>query len=444
MPVKIHPGKEVLERLLRSLNPADPRVLSHVAGCARCRARLVDVPILPPVMPFRRTTVENYDAAFEESQSFVARWISFLERERAEAPGLFAELIERTGEQREILLRNSRRFRTWGLLELAAERGREASVQNPGRGEELGLLALRIADLLNLQSYRATLVADSRARAWACIANARRIQSDLTGAEDAFKEAWKSLKAGTGDLLERALLMDLQASLKRDMRRFTEAFRLLRRAATLFFDLGERHRAGRSLVSLAILYNQTGDPLKAAEKTRQALQLIEPKWEPRLILSAHHNLVVYLAGAGLFLDAQGAYREARPLYRRFPDAWTQNRRKWVKGQIAFGLGQPEEAESLLLEARDGFLAEGIPYDTALVSLDLALLYVEQGRTEGLKRLAAEMVPIFASRQIHREALAALAFLQRAVEAERTGVEVVERVAQYLRKARYAPDLPFQG
>jgi hypothetical protein len=54
-----------------------------------------------------------------------------------------------------------------------------------------------------------------------------------------------------------------------------------------------------------------------------------------------------------------------------------------------------------------------------------------------------MVPIFASRQIHREALAALAFLQQAVEAERAGVEVVERVADYLRRARYAPDLVFK-
>jgi tetratricopeptide (TPR) repeat protein len=398
---------------------------------------------LPPVVAFRRAEVENYDAAFEESQVFVARWVAFLERERAEAPSLLDELMERSGEQREILLLNSRRFRTWGLLELAAEKGREASVRNPRHGEELGLLALRIADLLKAQSYQATLLADSRARAWACIANARRLQADLTGAEAAFKRAWGCLGRGTGDLLEKALLMDLQASLKKDRRRFVEAFRLLRRATALFFDLGERHRAGRALISLAILHYQIGEPRKAAEMTRRALQLIEPEWEPRLVLSAHHNLVVYLVSAGHFLDAQGAYRETRPLYRRFPDAWTQNRRKWVKGQIALGLGQPVEAESLFLAARDGFLTEGVPYDTALVSLDLALLYAEQGRTAELKHLAAELVPIFASRQIHREALAALSFLQKAVEAEQASVELVERVGDYLRKARYAPELSFR-
>ena len=115
----------------------------------------------------------------------------------------------------------------------------------------------------------------------------------------------------------------------------------------------------------------------------------------------------------------------------------------MKGKIARGLGQLEQAEALFVAARDGFLEEGIPYDTALVSLEIALLYAEQGRRAELKRLAAEMVPIFASRHIHREALAALAFFRQAVETERAGVEVVEKVAEYLRKARHAPDLRFQ-
>src|SRR4029077_5020194 len=131
------------------------------------------------------------------------------------------------------------------------------------------------------------------------------------------------------------------------------------------------------------------------------------------------------------------YREALPLYRAFPDTWTQSLRKWVKGKIARGLGQMEEAEALFLAARDGFLAAGIPYDTALVALELALLYAEQGRSADLKRLAAEVVAVFAPRQIHREALTALAFFQRAVEAERAEVEVVERVAAFLHEARQA-------
>ena len=161
------------------------------------------------------------------------------------------------------------------------------------------------------------------------------------------------------------------------------------------------------------------------------------------MLLIHHNLVDCLAGAGRFLEAQGASRAAREWFRRFPDDRLRHRRQWVEGKIARGLGQLPQAEALFLAAREGFLAEGIPYETALVSLELALLYAEQGRTVELKELAAGMVPIFASRQIHREALAALAVFQRAAEAERAGGEGVTEIGDYLRRARHAPELPFR-
>jgi len=444
--LKIHPGEEMLKRLLRSMDPADPRVLRHLSGCFRCRSRLVDFPRLydpAPVVPFRLSRSGSYDAAFERSLSVVARRLHLLARERDKAPGLFAELMERTDEQREILLRNSQRFRTWGLLELAVERSLERSIQDAERGEELGRLALRIADFLDDDLYGADQLEDLRARAWAYVGNARRIRSDLRGAEVAFRQALIHLQRGTGDLFEQATLLDLQASLRRSQRRFDIALKLLRKAISFFLKIGDRHRAGRSLVNLSTVLLYAGRAGESIPVLHRALELMEPAREPRLLMIAKHNLIFVLTDLSRFLEAQRAYREARPLYRSFPDAWTQNRRKWVEGRIAQGLGQPEKAETLFLAARDGFLEEGIPYDTALVSLEIALLYAGQGRTAELKRLAAEMVPIFASRQIHREALAALAFFQRAVEAERAGVAAVERIAEFLRKARYAPELRFQ-
>mgnify|MGYP006208110867 CR=1 FL=1 len=73
---------------------------------------------------------------------------------------------------------------------------------------------------------------------------------------------------------------------------------------------------------------------------------------------------------------------------------------------------------------------------------LATLYAEQGRTDDLKRLAREMLPIFSSLQIHREALAALAYLKQAIETERASLAVVSSVADFLRRARHDPGLRF--
>jgi tetratricopeptide (TPR) repeat protein len=444
--VKIHPRRDVLEGL-RSLGQTDRRMLQHLAGCASCRERLGAWPPtgdLAPVVPIRPEGAAEYDGIFDRCWGVAVEWLRTLERERSDAPALLAELMERSGEQRELVLRNRRCFRTWGLFELLIERSLKASLEDPALGEELGLLALRLSDLLAAEHYHAESLEDSRARAWAHVGNARRIRSDLQGADEAFRQAWEHFERGSEDLFERAILLDLDASLRRAQRRFDDAFRFLRKAVSLFLELGERHRAGRSLVNLSTVFQYSGEPERGIPPLHQALELIDPVQEPRLILLVRHNLVHCLALSGRFLEAQRASREARPLYQSFPDARLQNRRLWVEGKIARGLSQLGRAESLFLAARDGFLAEGIPYETALVSLELALLYAEQRRTAELKRLAAEMVPIFASRQIHREALAALAVFQQAVAAERADVEVVAGVADYLQKARHAPELRFQG
>jgi tetratricopeptide (TPR) repeat protein len=197
-------------------------------------------------------------------------------------------------------------------------------------------------------------------------------------------------------------------------------------------------------VNLSTVYNYMGQPEDCVPALFKSLDLIDPEREPRLLLCARHNLIFVLAELGRSAEAQKLYQDARPLYRSFNEPWVQNRRKWVRGKIARGLGQLRRAETQLSAARDGFMAEGIPYDTALVSLELALLYAEQGRTADLKRIAAEMLPIFASGHIHREALAALAFFRQAVEAEKAGVELVAKVAEYLRRAEGNPELRFEA
>jgi tetratricopeptide (TPR) repeat protein len=450
--LKIHPNDFLLEEFLLSLSREHLEMLDHFASCATCRRRFQGWmrhrtgPVarkLAEVLPWP-VMATDYASAFKGTEPALWKREHLLTGERADAPALFVELTRMTSpEQRQFLLDNSSRFHTWGVFELTVERSLETSIRNPAQGEELGLLAIRLAELLSADRYGAELIEDLRARAWSYIGNARRLMSDLQGAETAFAQAYDRLEAGTRDPLERAVLLDLEASLRRDQRQFEEARRLLRRAISMFLQNDQKHKAGRSMVNLATVHHFAGNLSEAIPLLYQALDFVDPEEEPRLLLCARHNLIDDLAESSRFLEAQSLYRSTRPLYRSFPDAWTQNRRKWVKGKISRGLGQIDHAESLFLAARDGFLGEGIPYDTALVSLELASLYARQGRTADLKRLAAEIVPIFSSLNIHREALAALAFLHQAVETERASEALVASVAAFLRQARHDPALRFR-
>src|SRR4051812_466542 len=385
--VKIHPHDDVLEEFLLSLDSGHLAMLRHLQWCAYCRSRLAYLPREVEAAAVGVDRTSAYETALEGTSRTGADREAILEHERDEAPGLFLELLEQPADLREALLgKGATPFHTWGVFELLVERSLEVTIQDAAHGETLGRLALRLSDQLDTMRYGAERIADLRARAWSYVGNSRRRRFDFAEAEKAFQTAQSILKQGTGDSLERAILLDLRASLRRDERRFDDAKRILDRAVAIFREVGEQHRAGRSLVNLATVFHHAGDPGSAIPLLRQALELIDPEREPRLLLCARHNLVFYQADLGRFVEAQKLYREARPLYRSFNEPWVQNRRSWVRGKIARGLGQLKQAETRFLAARDGFVKEGIPYDTALVSLELALLYAEQGRTEELKRL----------------------------------------------------------
>jgi tetratricopeptide (TPR) repeat protein len=438
--LKIHPNGKRLEELLRSTGSGQQALIRHLVQCETCRDRLASLARTGSPAQLQSA---DYSAAFEAAAQSLRGQALALACERETALGLLAELTAAAPETRESLLRESR-FRTWGLLELLVDRSWERSLDDPAAAAELAGLALRLADLLSPDRYRAELVEDLRARAWIYLGNARRLLSDLDGAEQALCNAAEHLGQGTGDPIERAVLLDREASLRRAQRRFAEALDCVTKAVGLFLRNGETSRAGRSLVNLSLIHSYAGETEESIAALSRALELIDPQEDPRTLLCARHNLAGYLAEAGRYREALRLFRGTRELYRSFPDAWTQNRRLWLQGRIDHGLGRAAAAESALRAARDGFLAEGIPYDTALVSLDLALLYAEQGRAAELKRLAGEMIPLFASHRIHREALAALSFLQQALEAERANRDLVTCVAGFLRKAQHDPELRWEG
>ena len=234
--------------------------------------------------------------------------------------------------------------------------------------------------------------------------------------------------------MEKALLLDLKASL---LMRAAPVSRRVASPAPRHGHLSgiRRDAPGRpGAGQMSSVHALAGEPEKAIALLYRALDLIDPTREPRLRLIAWHNLIDDLTETGQFMEAHKLLVKARPLYQKFPQPWFRNPRKWMEGKIARGLGQIEQAETLFLEARDGFLLMDAVYDMALVSLDLASLYAEQGRMAELKRLAEEMVPIFSSRQIHREALAALDYWRQAVEAEQAcAATLIAGIASFLKR-----------
>ncbi|HEX2224299.1 MAG TPA: hypothetical protein VHN15_08840, partial [Thermoanaerobaculia bacterium] len=263
---RIHPNQPALLSLIEGSEHGSRSTLEHLLDCPSCQKKVKGLLHPSPVRqtqalsPFVLSTgaPPDYDSCLSFDVDELRRRHQAFRQERTEAAALLSELMEATPEQQVALVEKDPRYSTWGALEALLERSREESFVNPLRAQHLGALALALADRLDDGYYGSERVEDMRARAWASIANARRVSSDLQGAEEAFQLAFALLRDGTEDLFERAFLLDLKASLRRDQRRFDDAKRLLRRAVSIFSDLGEKHRAGRCLVNLSTVHSCAG------------------------------------------------------------------------------------------------------------------------------------------------------------------------------------------
>jgi tetratricopeptide (TPR) repeat protein len=238
-------------------------------------------------------------------------------------------------------------------------------------------------------------------------------------------------------------VLDLRASLLSDQGHFEQAAELLEVVIDIYGDLGEPHRKGRAMISKGVFLGYSGWPEEAIRQIRKGLGLIDWDREPRLVLMARHNLAWFLNDCGRSEEALRQLERFRHTYREFSDAWTALRLAWLDGRIAGGLGRVEDAERILREVRRSFLAGGQGYDAALVTLDLAHLHLENGRAAEVRTLARELLDLFLSHDIHRQALAALAVFQTAVDMDDATPGLAQAVSSYLVRARRNPQLRFE-
>lgn len=359
--------------------------------------------------------------------------------DRRRASGLLDELLALPEGDRTAAVEEGDRYRSGALADLLLERSFAAGTEDPARSRQLARLAVAVAERAP-EVGGDRLRADLLAAAWAQLGNAERIASDLRAADAALGTALEHLARGTGDPLVRARMLSFLASLRSDQSRFDEAVVLVRRAAGLYRRAGDQHGYGRTLLQLATLHAYEDRLDLACERLDEAVGLLDREAEPRLVVLAHHNRAAYLERAGRLDEAVGELAAARELAQT---PFDRLRVRWVEGRLELRRSGAAAGEEILAEVRREYLEKGLGYEAAQVSLELAVLYAEQGRKADQRRLAEEMVPLFAARGVHPEARAALALYCGAARAEAVSATLAREVGEYLDRAKGRPRLAFQ-
>ncbi len=375
----------------------------------------------------------GYADAFRLGSGRAKERLTALLEEIDRAAALLGELLREPGPSRRELLQEQPRFHALKLCELLQARSREAWFTDAAAAVELAELAVAVSGRLDSAHYGEGLVEDARALAWAHLGNALRIASDLRRAEEALQTAEEHHRRGGEDAYTGAEIGSFKASLRNAQGRFEEAAALLDSVIAVYREAKDRHREGRSLVQKATATSYAGRQAEAIRLVRQGLQKIDLFKEPGLLVAARHNLIGYLNESGRNEEADRELQETRAVYLELGHRAHLVRLRWLEGKIHRDLGRLDEAEAALREAKNHFVQRGIAFDAALVSLDLAMVHVERGETAELKRLAEEMVPIFESRDVHQEALAAVLLFRQAAEAEKVTLGLLCEMATLLER-----------
>ena len=320
------------------------------------------------------------------------------------------------------------RFSTPALFDLLREKSRLHSRRNRQRGVELAEVA--IASLESIASALGEAVLDLRARGWAWLGNVRRLAGDFSGAEDAFafaEAAWERPREKKDPLVQGEIL-HLKATLLLSQRKLDDALALERKAIAVFRSNGDEHYLARALAVRANIAGYSGRHRAALDDLTSALSLTE-QHDHDLRLSILSNLATIHTWEGEYSEAAKLLPEARRLSRERAQPVAYSQLTWVAGILEYRQGSSRKAELLLANARNGFLQEKESAYAAVVTLDLAALYLKDGKATRAIEQAAHALPIFEASGLHPEALEGKRVLAEALADHTLSLDQIQKIRE---------------
>jgi hypothetical protein len=199
------------------------------------------------------------------------------------------------------------------------------------------------------------------------------------------------------------------------------------------------------LLTKAQILRAQGEIEASTEVLREAIPCIDEERDPRTALGVRCQFLGNLCLQERAAEAAPYLREVEALAEQLGQEMDLVRVCFLGGAVAAGLGMAGEAEEAFEQARRRFADSSPPlaFDCALVSMELGLLLLKQGRLAEVRILASQMSWIFSSQGVQREALAALKLFCDAAREETATVDLARRVIRFLHRSQHDPELKFE-
>lgn len=418
------------------------RVTRHlISDCGECRARMKTALPAGALWSLSKAEPDDvYDACIDRARKAVRKLEPKLKKDKERLQRGLDLLHERWFGQ----LTWPERRSFWDMhVEIFLELSFEERYRNPVKMVELAQTAQQIADRPERARYGDALHKDLRARAWAELGNAWRVKEFFKHAEESLETARSLAEQGTGDPLLAVRIDDIEASLRKDQRRFDEAAALLEKVYRAYLRLGERHLAGRALMSKGITFEVAGQPLQAIDSHRKSLALLDPERDPQLVATTQHGLLHALVTAEKYNEAGKLLLQSGLRQKFADDPLNLLRLRWVEAKILAGHGRLENAEEAFRSVYWGFHRRGLHYVAAVAGLDLAEVMLRQSKPSEAHALSVDLFNTFQEHQIDVEAQRALMTFEVVCSVQAATPKIARRIGEFLDRRQHNPRLLFE-
>ena len=346
-------------------------------------------------------------------------------------------------EQREYVLAKDR-IPSRGFVDRLANESQQWMHEDPDRAMQMADLslaaALRFAETVRDERQGF----DARARALIQLANVyRRCRSDFAHADSLLGEAEVLLEQGAGDPYLRAERLRVLGLMRNEQTKCQEALRAIDHVWHINAALDDQGALGQTLVERGIVLAEADRFSEAIDQLRLAVGLIDVIESERFPFIATHNLAFWHSENDDLEVAIDLLTVAEEWCARVGMRSDRLRVLWTRARQLAQVEDLERASADFLAARDGFLDMGLAFDASHVALDHAGVLLKLERYGELKDMSRESYEIFSSRGLHAEALAALRYLDDAVQADRVDDEVFQYVYTFVRALQANSGLRFQ-
>ncbi len=277
--------------------------------------------------------------------------------------------------------------------------------------------------------------ADLMIEAHSYLAGAFRRNDDLQTAADTFTHASNYTDRASPSALAQYLR---RLAYFRIVTQDTECFPLIEEGLAIYKigNLVKRHGIGEMLLCRGLAYTAFGQHYRAFDDWAAALHHIDVKLDPKPWYCAIHSLALnaleHDTDRELLKVARDNLESAQRGLKSFLSTrlFAALKSRWAIALIDDQLGAERHAEFELLDVRRRLADLGLTIEVGWLSIDLARMFLRQGRREDLKALTQQTVEIFTKLEVEPKAQEALTLWHQADAVD-------DRLLQRVRKRFYA-------